>query len=43
MFVYRLRASASGNRAQCERDDDRVVGIPEDRNEVGDQIDGKNE
>ena len=29
--------------AQCERDDDRVVGIPEDRNEVGDQIDGKSE
>ena len=43
MFVQRFGASASGNRAQCERDDDRVIGIPADRNEIGDRIDGKSE
>jgi hypothetical protein len=35
----RVRSGPADHRSQDERDEDRVVGVAEDRDEVGDQVD----
>jgi hypothetical protein len=40
VLVDRCWSGAPGDRAQRERNDERVVGVAEDRDEVGHQVDG---